>query len=336
MASDAAPEMAPPAPNNGGAKIHADANAPSLSEAPPLLGAGGATPFLFRRVVIIGVGLIGGSIGMGLRERRLAERVVGVGRSSDTLDKAVRLGAIDEGVTDLAAGVAGADLVILATPVAQILADIERLAPLLSPDAVVTDVGSTKAEIARTGAAHLGARFVASHPMAGSEQAGVEAARADLFEGAVWVVTPAAAQPSDAAERHQEACRDIVHLAQALGARTVTLEPDEHDRAVALTSHLPHVLAYALASLGGESAQADLPHLYALVAGSWASATRVAASPAELWRDVALTNRDALLDVLRRYQTELALAERALENADADALLALFARGRDAKRASPH
>jgi len=324
-------------PNNGvGGEPLATA---SPLQAAPSSGAGELSPFRFRRVVIVGVGLIGGSIGLGLRERGLAGRVVGVGRSVETLDKAVRLGAIDEGVTDLAQGVAGADLVILATPIAQILADLQRLPPLLSPGALVTDVGSTKANIAQTGRLHLGARFVAGHPMAGSEQAGVEAARANLFDGATWAITPFrdadASANAEQATRHNAACQTVTALAQALGARAVTLDAHEHDRAVALTSHLPHVLAYALAALGGEAFQSDLPHVYDLAAGSWASATRVAASPPELWRDVALTNRDALLAVLRRYQAELDAVEAALENADANALLTLFGRGRDAKRAAP-
>ncbi len=279
------------------------------------------------RVAIVGVGLIGGSLGMALRERRLAETVIGVGRNPEALEKAVRLGAIDAFVTDLATGVRDADLIVLATPIGRILADLERLPALLSSGSVITDVGSTKGEIARRGDGLIptGA-FVPGHPMAGSERSGVEAARADLFMEATWALTPTALTNPEAFER-------VRHVAQGVGARTIVLDPDAHDRAVAVTSHLPHVLAYALVALAAKESESN-SRLFDLAAGSFASATRVAASSPELWRDISLSNREALLQSIRAYRTSLAEAEAALENADADALLTLFQKGYAARRES--
>jgi prephenate dehydrogenase len=191
-----------------------------------------------------------------------------------------------------------ADLIVLATPIPRILADLPRLAPLLSPGAVVTDVGSAKAQIARVGDEALppGA-WVPGHPMAGSERSGVEASEAGLFEGAVWALTPTGHTGGVALSRVRD-------LAEAVGARTVSLSPDAHDEAVAVTSHLPHVLAYALAAVAGERARTN-PHLFDLAAGSFASATRVAQSSPELWQGIAQTNRAALADVLRELRAQL-------------------------------
>jgi prephenate dehydrogenase len=208
--------------------------------------------------------------------------------------------------------------------VPQILLDITRLGPLLTSDAVVTDVGSTKAEIVACGEAHLPHAFVGSHPMAGSERSGVDAARSSLFEEATWVLTPNERTPS------QQVLR-IRTLAQHLGARTVELSPESHDRAVAVTSHLPHVLAYALAALAGERAVEE-PRLYDLAAGSFASATRVAFSSPELWRDISLSNAAALADAIRAYQDLLAKTLDALESRDAEGLFTAFASGYEARQ----
>ena len=263
---------------------------------------------------------------MALKDRRLAEVVVGVGRDAGRLETARALGAVDVYETDPAPGLKGADLVVLATPIGRILEDLRTLAPFLSPEALVTDVGSTKGEIARAGAGAVGPRFVGGHPLAGSERSGVEAASAELFIEAVWAVTPTPGTDPEALAR-------VRALAQGVGARVLTLDPDAHDRAVAVTSHLPHVLAYAL-SAQAATAAADDPHLYDLAAGSFASATRVAASPPDLWRDVALTNRQALADALRAYRAELDTMLAALDAADSETLFDRFQAGNDAKRRS--
>lgn len=278
----------------------------------------------FQRVAIVGVGLIGGSLGMALRKRGLARTVIGVGRDAARLEIARERGAIDTGAADFAEGVEGADLIVLATPISRILADLARLGPLLAPGALVTDVGSTKARIARAGDAGLppGA-FVAGHPMAGSERSGVEAADPYLFEGAVWALTPTDRTDTAALGR-------VRALAEAVGARVLTLDPELHDRAVAITSHLPHVLAYALAAQAEEAA-GENAHLYELTAGSFASATRVAHSPPEMWRDIAVTNREALAGAIRDFRARLDAALAALDAEDADALLAQFEHGHAAR-----
>jgi prephenate dehydrogenase len=257
---------------------------------------------------------------MALRSRGLAY-VVGVGRSENTLAKAAELGAIDRGETDLSAGVQSADIVVLATPVAHIVQTLPQLTTLLQsrPHTVVTDVGSTKAAIVQAGEAALGERFVGSHPMAGSERAGVEFARPDLFSGATWAITPTKLTDGHAQQRVQT-------LAQSVGAKTMQLSPEEHDQTVAVTSHLPHVLAYALSAVGRDVSKTH-PHLFDLAAGSWASGTRVAHSSPELWGQIALSNREALLNALQEFTVELAAVQTALAENDADALLQAFTRG---------
>jgi len=280
---------------------------------------------MFSRVAIIGVGLIGGSLGMALKNRRLAQSVVGIGREMARLETARSLGAIDDLTTDLAAGVHQADLIVLATPVPQILADLPRLASLLSPGALVTDVGSTKGQIVRAGDDVLpGGAFVGGHPMAGSERSGVEAAHPELFIEATWALTPTPQTDPNALAR-------VRALAQSVGARTLVLDPDAHDRAVAVTSHLPHVLAYALAALAGNMA-GTTPHLFDLAAGSFASATRVAGSSPDLWQGIALSNRAALAAALHAFRADLDATLAALESGDADALREQFTRGFDAKQ----
>ncbi len=280
------------------------------------------SPLPFGTVAIVGVGLIGGSLGMALKSRRLARRVVGIGRSRERLELARALGAVDRVETDLAAGVGGADVVVLCTTVGHILESLPTILAAARPGAVVTDVGSTKGMIvARAGGAP---RFVGGHPMAGSEQAGVEAAAATLFEEATWAITPA-----DGADA--EATRVVEAMARSVGASTLTLTPGAHDAMLAVTSHLPHVLASALMRRA-VAARADYPETAQLTAGSFADATRVAASPPEIWRDVCLTNRDALLDALRGFRGELDLLEEAVAGGDAARIEAFFAAGAAAKR----
>ena len=279
-------------------------------------------PGHFGTVAIVGVGLIGGSLGMALKRRRLAHRVIGIGRNSERLDKAVALGAIDAGMTDLALGVAEADVVVLCTTVGHIIETLSGVLKAVKPGAVVTDVGSTKGAIARQAAGFP--FFVGGHPMAGSEQAGVEAATPLLFEEATWAVTPT--EGSDPG-----AVRTVERLAREVGATTLTLSPEAHDSMLAVTSHLPHVLASSLMRQAS-AAQRIHPQMQRLTAGSFADATRVAASPPEIWRDVCLTNREALLAALKGFQAELDALEAAVEAGDAAQIEAFFAAGAEAKR----
>jgi prephenate dehydrogenase len=281
---------------------------------------------MFETVAVVGVGLIGGSLGLAVRQRRLARRVIAVARRPETVRRAVELGVADEGNSDLAAGAGEADLVVLCAPVLSMSALAERMAPHLKPGALVTDVGSTKAVLAREMPRRLrpDTPFVGGHPMAGSEKTGVEAAQADLFEGACYLLTPTVETPATAVER-------LERWVRALGAVPVRLEPEAHDRAVAGISHLPHVAAAALASaVGAEPATggAELETLRQLIAGGFRSTTRIAASSPEMWRDICLTNRTALLAALTQFDTELARFRQALEAEDGAALLEAFERAR--------
>ncbi|HVK03383.1 MAG TPA: prephenate dehydrogenase/arogenate dehydrogenase family protein [Armatimonadaceae bacterium] len=276
-------------------------------------------------MAIVGVGLIGGSLGLALRERGAARRVVAIDRDAETRRIALARGAADAATDDLAGGIAGAELVVLATPVGVTLGLLPRVAAELAarPNVIVTDVGSVKGAVARAGAsAFPQGGFVAGHPMAGSERSGVAAAAPDLFAGATWALTPTeTTSPGDVAR--------VAGLARAVGALPLLLDPEAHDAAVAVTSHLPHVLAYALGAVADEAARAN-PRLFDLAAGSFASATRVAASPPEMWQGIASQNRAALARALRAYVAELEAVRVALESGDDGALGARFAAGHDA------
>ena len=279
---------------------------------------------MFDSVAILGIGLIGGSLGMALRERKLAGRVVGIARRETTLAEALSVGAIDEGSLDPAA-VSGCDLVVLAAPVLTIPLLAEAMSPHLSPGAIITDVGSTKAALMRRLSDILpdSVDLVGGHPMAGSERGGVLAGTEKLFEGAVWVVTRA--------PRTREAnLQRLTELARKLGATPLELDADVHDDAVARISHLPHVVAAALAeaTLCGSSAD-EL--LRSLVAGGFKSTTRIASSPPEMWRDICLTNSEAILASLGDFEAALRKFRSALEAGDAAALLDAFQRGKECR-----
>lgn len=279
---------------------------------------------MFRTVAIAGLGLIGGSLGMALRERRLADRVIGLPRRAETIQEGLRAGAIDEGSLDPARA-AEADLVVLAAPVLAFERQARELAPHLQPGCLVTDVGSTKAQITDRIPPLLpaGVDFVGGHPMAGSEKGGVLAGRADLFEGAVWVLTRAPNTRPENIER-------LRALVRALGATPVEMEPALHDDAVARISHLPHVVAAALAEAAEKGPVPD-EVLRLLIAGGFKSTTRIAASPPEMWRDICLTNREAVLASLRDFEASLARFREALEQESPDDVLDAFTRGKSAR-----
>lgn len=270
----------------------------------------------FERAAIVGVGLIGGSLALAARAAGLIGEVVGLGRSAANLDVARQRGIIDRAVQDPAA-IGPVDLVVLAVPVRSTARMAATLLPHLRPGVVVTDVGSVKGEVVAQCEAALPADrpFVGGHPIAGSERAGAAAADAALFRGAPCVLTPTTR--TDAA-----ALAAVRALWEGVGARVSEMTPAAHDRALAWVSHLPHVVAYALV---GALAAID-PQLTALAGGSWRDATRVAASPAELWRDIFLANREAVLAATDAFGAEVARLRAALAAGDEAALLALLAR----------
>ncbi len=272
-------------------------------------------------VAIVGVGLIGGSIGLALRERELARNIIGVGRRAASLRQAKKCGAVTSTTTDLARGVANAEFVVVCTPVADITPRVLQVAAACPATACITDVGSTKAEIVASldkslnGKGNTGATFVGSHPLAGSEKTGPQHARADLLEQRVVVVTPTRRTPPAAAAL-------TTALWESLGADVITMTPQAHDQSVAAISHLPHLLASALASA---TPTADMR----LAAGGWLDTTRIAAADAELWRQILADNRLHVLKSLDKFEKVLAKFRQALENDDQRKLLQLLEAGKE-------
>jgi len=260
------------------------------------------------RIAVLGVGLIGGSVALAARGRAQAT-VTGYDASAGALAEAVTRGAVEVGCDDVASAVSGADAVFVAAPVSELQALVGEALATAPNDCVVTDVGSTKRAVA---AAHDDPRFVGGHPLAGAETAGVAHARADLFDGAVWYLTPG---PQTSGELYERLHRLLV----SFGARPTAIDADTHDRMLASVSHLPHVLANVLvtqaaATLGGERLPATGP--------SFRDATRVAGAPSAIWTDIYLSNRDALLSELDEFVGRLASVRDALRRADADAITA--------------
>ena len=247
----------------------------------------------FKQVTIVGLGLMGGSLGMALRRRRLAHRVIGLSRSAATVRQAKRRGAIDGGTTDARRAVRDAQLVVLATPVDAIAPHARRLARFMRPGSILTDVGSTKSDIVRTleQALPRTVAFVGAHPIAGSEQRGLGAAHERLFDGSICIVTPTT-------RTARRALHTVVRFWRPLVKRVMTMSPQEHDRVLAGTSHLAHLLAYCLARA---SHPALLPH----APRSFLEMTRLAQSDPDLWDDIFLSNRAALLAALARFDREL-------------------------------
>ncbi|MGH8671584.1 MAG: prephenate dehydrogenase [Burkholderiales bacterium] len=279
----------------------------------------------FDKLVIVGVGLIGGSAALALRKAGNAGHIVGVGRSRASLNRAVRLGVIDEASADLKHALAGADVVLLAAPVGQNAALMRAMAPYLEAGTVVTDCGSTKQDVIaharRYLSAHL-ANFVPGHPIAGSEQTGVDAARADLFAGKTVVLTPLPQTSKKALSRAGA-------LWRVCGARLRRMDPETHDRVLAAVSHLPHVLAFAL--VNNIALRRDARLLFSFAAGGFRDFTRIAGSSPEMWKDVCIANRKVLLAELDGYQRSLKEIRAAVRNSDAAALQKLFDNARRAR-----
>jgi prephenate dehydrogenase len=279
----------------------------------------------FGRVAVIGVGLIGGSFALALKAAGACREVVGIGRSAENLRRAREIGAIDAAAPDVAAGARGADLVLVATPVAQFPAVFAALARALEPGALVTDAGSTKRDVVAAARAALGGalgRFVPAHPIAGAEQSGAAAARADLFRHRRVVLAPLAENAAETVAR-------VAAAWEACGARIARMSAEEHDAVFAAVSHLPHVLAYALVhEIAG---RADSGRLLGYAASGFRDFTRIASSDPEMWRDICVANRDRLLAEIDRYAEKLGALRPLIERADGAALERLFAEARAAR-----
>jgi prephenate dehydrogenase len=279
---------------------------------------------VIERLAIVGVGLLGGSLAKAARAHGIAREIVGIGRDEGRMRPAVTDGTLDRATTDLAGGLRGADRVVLA---ATVLAN-ETMLPAVwraaSSGAIVTDVGSTKRGIVAVAEGLAPSRrdvqFVGSHPMAGSEKAGYAVSRVDLFQGATVVVTPGESNAP-------AAVKSVSELWTAVGARVVTLPPAAHDRAVAAISHLPHVVAWALV----DAVARFEPEAFAVAARGFKDTTRIAAADPDMWRDILLGNRDAVLASVAAFRTALDDLERLVAEGDGAALIALLTRVKAAR-----
>jgi prephenate dehydrogenase len=272
----------------------------------------------WRKVTLVGVGLLGGSLGLALKARALAHRVTGYVRREASIEEAIRGGAVDEAGCDLAQAVAGADLIVLCTPLWQMGALSRRLLPAVDKNAIITDVGSVKKALVddlEPLFARAGAHFVGSHPMAGSEKMGVGAARADLFENACCVVTPTMASDPEAVAK-------VEALWAGVGARPLRMDPALHDQLVARSSHLPHVLAANLATY--VLAPEFPPEQSLLCAGGFKDGTRVASGSPEMWRDIVTMNRVGVAAALKEFVRAIDQFQAALERNDPAEIEAFF------------
>ncbi|MFO0013714.1 MAG: prephenate dehydrogenase [Planctomycetota bacterium] len=274
----------------------------------------------WQRVCIIGVGLLGGSIGLALHRRRLAQEVVGVGRTKSRLETALRRGAIDIATDDIREGAKDAELVIACVPIQSIVDTLEQAAEVVAPHAILTDVGSTKQSIVRAAAGRLAdTQFVGSHPIAGGHHSGVEHAVGTLLEGALVVITPSAQTDPNLVAR-------ISDFWESLGSRICELSPAEHDSALAISSHLPHMVASALAI-------ATPDELIPFVGKGWMDSTRIASSNPQLWRQILEENHGPALQALKKFATICDTWIEALESGDFDQVEQLLRRGKTIREA---
>ncbi len=279
---------------------------------------------LFQRLAVIGLGLIGGSLALAAKQAGLVTRVVGCARSQRSLDQGMALGVIDEGFLDAAEAVKGADLVFLSVPVGSMASIMQQIAPALAPDAVVTDGGSVKAVILQAAEAHLPdvSRFVPGHPIAGREKSGVSAALASLYVDHRVILTPTE-------NTHSDALRKVTQLWQGVGAQVEHLDVNEHDRILAETSHLPHLLAFSLVDT--LSRQGDSNRIFHYAAGGFRDFTRIASSSPVMWRDIFRHNKTALLAALSDYEQGLQQFRASLEAGRDDDVTAIMERANHAR-----
>ncbi|MEX2454659.1 MAG: prephenate/arogenate dehydrogenase family protein [Rhodospirillaceae bacterium] len=281
----------------------------------------------FQRVALIGIGLIGSSIARVMRRDGLADTIVACARTQKTLDTALALGIADEATSDPAEAVRDADLVILCTPVSTYGAIAAAIAPALKPGCILTDVGSVKAAAIRSVLPHLpaGVHFVPGHPIAGTENSGPESGFDTLFVGRWFLITPVPGSDQGAVDR-------VAALWRAAGSNIDFLEPEHHDQVLAITSHLPHLIAYTIVGTATDLEDQIKSEVIKYSASGFRDFTRIAASDPVMWRDIFLANRDAVLEMLGRLSEDLAGLQRAIRVGDGDTLEALFRRTREIRR----
>jgi cyclohexadieny/prephenate dehydrogenase len=286
-----------------------------------------ATVPAFDRLALIGVGLIGSSIALAARRHGLVRSIVATARSAATRKRVVELGLADEVVDTNAQAVKGADLVIVCIPVGACGAVAQEIAPHLAPGAIVSDVGSVKGSVVRDMAPHLPphVHFVPAHPVAGTEYSGPDSGFAELFVDRWCILTPPPETDPQATER-------LAGFWRALGAKLATMTPEHHDLVLAVTSHLPHLIAYTIVGTANELGEVTESEVLQFSAGGFRDFTRIAASDPTMWRDVFLANKDAVLEMLGAFQEDLSRLTRAIRRGDGEALFEHFTRTRAIRR----
>ncbi|HYD68455.1 prephenate/arogenate dehydrogenase family protein [Azospirillum sp.] len=286
-----------------------------------------STAPLFDRVAIIGIGLIGSSLARAVAEYGLARTVVCGDRSEAACIKAMELGIVDAAYTDPVTAVDGADLVVLATPVGTFAAVAEEIGLSLAPGAIVTDVGSVKQVVLRDVAPSLpdGVHLVPGHPVAGTEHSGPEAGFAALFQGRWCILTPPPGTQAEATEK-------VAELWRRCGSKVEIMEASHHDRVLAITSHLPHLIAYTIVGTAADLEEDTKSEVIKFSAGGFRDFTRIAASDPVMWRDVFLNNREAVLEILQRFTEDLTALQRAIRWGEGDLLQETFTKTRAIRR----
>ena len=282
---------------------------------------------LFDRVALIGIGLIGSSLARALRRDSPGTSIVACARRAETLAAVRRLELADETAEDPAAAAADADLVVIATPLSAYAEIGQRIAPALQPGAILTDVGSVKEAVIRDLQPHLppSVHLVPGHPVAGTEHSGPEAGFAELFQGRWCILTPLP-------ETAPEAVAAVARMWESAGMRVVTMSPDHHDKVLAVTSHLPHLIAYTIVGTATDLEDSLKSEVIEFSASGFRDFTRIAASDPVMWRDIFLNNREAVLEILQRFNEDLTALQRAIRWGEGDKLQELFTRTRAIRR----
>jgi prephenate dehydrogenase len=281
---------------------------------------------VLKKLVIFGVGLIGGSVALALKQAGATTHIVGVGRSQESLSEALQLGVIDSMETNIHEACSDADIILIAAPVAQTASILQSIQPHLNRHTIITDAGSTKGDVMACAQSVLGeqfSQFVGGHPIAGAEKSGVSAAKADLYVGKNVVLTPANLQ-NDALRTNRDVVLRVHDLWAQCGANVSEMPAETHDRIFAAVSHLPHLLAFAL--VDDIAARPNAEQLFSFAASGFRDFTRIAGSHPEMWRDISLANQTALLSEIDAFERELSQLKQHLKNADGAALQALFER----------
>jgi cyclohexadieny/prephenate dehydrogenase len=281
----------------------------------------------FHRVALIGIGLIGSSLAHAMRKKKLAGEITGYARSEATRAKALELGLVDKVFPTAREAVAGAGLVILCSPVGTYAELAREIGPALAPGAILTDVGSVKGAVVRDIAEHVppGVHFIPGHPIAGTEQSGPESGFAELFTNRWCILTPLPGADPAAVER-------LAAFWRACGSNVETMTPEHHDLVLAITSHLPHLIAYNIVSTAADLEEVTSSEVIKYSAGGFRDFTRIAASDPTMWRDVFLNNKEAVLEMLGRFSEDLSALQRAIRWGDGETLFNIFSRSRQIRR----